>query len=433
MTTDIAYEQPHTRRTRGFGAAMLFLSVFAFYFIGTGIYSDLSDPSLADPSATNSNMLNQMLALLVSASLTLFLWRSPSRADVLQPRLLVAALFGWIFVAAMLAPDPGLAMRRATMAVLVCLNAGIFLIIPRDEHQFVRLLGLGTGLVLAMCFYGVMFLPMHSIHQASDVLESQLAGMWRGIYLHKNTTSMVMALSFFIGLYVFASWSRLLGLVIAVASVLFILQTGGKGTTAIVPAILVLGWIYERFRSLRVPGVVGGLLLYIVLTVGTVYQPMFDFIAGLGIDATYTDRNVIWKLALSAIAERPLTGWGLQSFWQTDALVYGGNAIETTAIYAAHSHNAYLETMVIAGIPGLLMTLVLLIYLPLKDSARALETGNSPALTRLFIRIWMFSLFTGCLESIFFSTAGPLWFAMLVAVFGLRLQARSRLVGEAHA
>ena len=429
MSTDTVYFQDDTRSLGGFGAGLLFAAVFAFYWIGTNIFIDLSDPALADPSAGSSNQFNQIVALLVSLSLLVFLWPSPRRAEILQPRLLIAAVFLWVFVAAALSPDPAVALRRAIMMVLVCTNAGIFLIIPRDEKQFAKLLGIGATAVLALCYYGVIALPQNSIHQFSDVLEPQLAGMWRGIYQHKNTTSMVMALSFFIGLYVFSSWSRLLGLAIAAASVFFVIHTGGKGTTAILPAIMILAWIYERLPASRVPVVVGGVLLYTLLTVGTVYQPIFDFIAGLGIDATYTDRNGIWKLAFLAISERPLTGWGPQSFWQTDALVYSGNAIETAAVHAAHSHNAYLEAMVIAGIPGLILTLTLLVYLPLRDSAQAFASGNSKPLTRLFVRIWLFCLFTGCLESIFFSTAGPVWFMMLVAVFGLRLQARSRLVG----
>ena len=40
----------------------------------------------------------------------------------------------------------------------------------------------------------------------------------------------------------------------------------------------------------------------------------------------------------------------------------------------------------------------------------------------------MFGLFTSCFESPFFENSGPLWFTMLIAIFGLRLQAHANLV-----
>jgi O-antigen ligase len=54
--------------------------------------------------------------------------------------------------------------------------------------------------------------------------------------------------------------------------------------------------------------------------------------------------------------------------------------------------------------------------------------GTDPDLTRLYVRIWMFGLFSSCFESTFFGNSGPLWFTMLIAVFGLRLQAYANLV-----
>lgn len=95
---------------------------------------------------------------------------------------------------------------------------------------------------------------------------------------------------------------------------------------------------------------------------------------------------------------------------------------------AAHSHNAYLEAMINAGIPGLALVVLWLLILPVRDVGRAKAGGNDPALTRLFVRIWLFSVFSACLESTFFANTGPLWFSMLMAVAGLRFQARASLV-----
>jgi hypothetical protein len=44
------------------------------------------------------------------------------------------------------------------------------------------------------------------------------------------------------------------------------------------------------------------------------------------------------------------------------------------------------------------------------------------------MRIWLFVLLSSAFESYFLDNGGPLWFTMLIAVFGLRLQAHANLV-----
>ncbi|RYE52555.1 MAG: O-antigen ligase family protein, partial [Hyphomicrobiales bacterium] len=146
------------------------------------------------------------------------------------------------------------------------------------------------------------------------------------------------------------------------------------------------------------------------------------------IDATFTDRTAIWKLALSSIANRPFTGYGFQSFWQTDALFYGNASASTWAVTAANAHNAYVEQLINGGWPLLILVVIWLVVLPTRHASAALARGSDSDLTRLYLRIWLFGLFTSCFESPFFENAGPIWFTILIAVFGLRLQAHADLV-----
>ncbi|MDA4805321.1 hypothetical protein NY486_05360, partial [Enterobacter hormaechei] len=68
------------------------------------------------------------------------------------------------------------------------------------------------------------------------------------------------------------------------------------------------------------------------------------------------------------------------------------------------------------------------LFLPLRDIGRADKAANNPALTRLFVRVWLYGIYTACVESMFFQSGSPLWFAFLFAVFGLRLQANASIV-----
>jgi O-antigen ligase len=416
----------------GLAGGIMFLAVLAYYWITPSPFPDLGLASVADPWAGNSNALNQVVAISLFAVLMVFALRHPLGRQVAQPRLLIGAIFAWFIITALFAADPSSALRRVVMAAMVCVSASIVLLLPRDEKQFARLLGGGLLGLLGLAYFGVIFMPRVSIHQATDVIEPLLAGMWRGFFGHKNTAAAAMAFTVFGGMFVWARWSRLVGALLVGLALVFLFKTGGKTSLAMVPGVLVAAFLFEKVKGLRYPLVVGGLGLFNLVAVGSaVWAPIRNFVAGLGIDASFTDRTEIWQLAFSSIAKKPFTGYGFSSFWQTGSLVYGGGSIETWAVTAANAHNAYLDAALTAGVPGLVLVIVWLVFLPIRDVGRAEATGNDPVLTRLFVRIWLYGIFAASLESSFFANAGPVWFTILVGVFGLQMQGRSALVEAA--
>jgi O-antigen ligase len=411
------------------GRALLFFVVIAYYWISLSPFPDLGLASTMDPWSGNSNTVNQMIAIALFGVLATFAIRHPLAREIAQPRMLLLAILGWFTLTAMLADDPGTALRRVVMAAMVVATGSILLLLPRNEKHFAKLLGVTLAFMLVLCFYGVIVMPNLSIHLGTDMVEPLLAGDWRGFFSHKNVAAPAMAFTIFGGLFIWARWSKLLGALLIVFAGVFLFNTGGKTSLAMVPVIFVLAWAFERWRGLRMPIAFGGVALFNLVAVGSaVWEPMNKFVSSLGIDATFTDRVDIWKLAFNAIEKRPLTGYGLTSFWQTDSLVYGGGNVETWAVYAANAHNAYLETAMAAGIPGLILVVLWLVIGPVRDMARGEIAGNDPALTRLFLRLWLYGLFSSCVESFFFASSGPVWITILIGVFGLRYQRQSQLV-----
>lgn len=411
------------------GRALLFFVIIGYYWITLAPFQDLSLASNLDPWAGNSNLLNQAIAIGLFGVLVVFALNHPLRHEIAQPRLLLMVLLGWFVVTALLADDPSTALRRVVMAAMVVVSGSIILLLPRNEAHFAKLLGVALAALLGLAYFGVIFLPNLAIHQATDVVEPLLAGDWRGFLNHKNVAAPAMAFTIFGGLFVWARWSRLLGAVLIAGAGVFLFNTGGKSSLGMVPLILVATWGFERWRGLRMPIAFGGVVLVNLVTVGSaVWEPMRKLVTSLGIDATFTDRVDIWSLAFSAIERRPLTGYGLSSFWQTESLVYGGGTLETWAVTAANAHNAYLEAAMAAGIPGLVLVVFWLIIGPVRDANRASAHGNDPAVTRLFTRIWLYGLYASCVESFYFANSGPIWITILIGVFGLRYQYRSHLV-----
>lgn len=408
---------------------LLFLGVACFYWITLTPFVDLSqDPSLAKPA-----WWTLALTVVIFLALMSYVLRPELRNVVARPRLLLLLVFGWLVFTACLAPDPVNTVKRVAIAFTVCLSASAFLLLPRDEKQFSRLMGIVVFLVLGLCYLGILLVPRLTIHQTDDFLQPNYPGLWHGIYVQKNEAGVVMVIFCFIAIYLAGAWSRAVGALVFIASFIFLIKTGSKTSTLMLPMILVLSYFVEHWRWVRPFVVFGGVAALNLATVGVVAFPAVKaLIASVGIDPTYTARSDIWSLALKTIGASPLVGHGFQSFWQSDALVHSDKGAFTWATHAVDSHNAYLDAAITGGIPLLILMLVWVLVTPLRDLRAIDKIDNFTPLTRLFTRIWLFSIFLACLESVFLSNSGPTWFMMLVAMFGLRFQARYSLAPNAR-
>lgn len=412
----------------GWFASVLFVAVFFYFWVGISPLRDSGAETLA-AYGESSNAFNQMIVLGMSLLVTTMLALHPGRALAFKALAPLGLIFLWMVVTIAFSDTPDAALRRTIYSVLVCLCASVVLLLPRDSAQFARLACFCLLSAVGISYFGVIFVPMHGIHQATDLSEQFLAGDWRGHFGHKNIASAAMAFAVFFGLYLMRANMMWRGLVLTVLAGYFLLNSGGKTSAAMLPAVLIAVWVFERIGPFRLLLVAGSLMVINFVTLSVAVSPEISaFVSGLGVDATFTDRKSIWQLALSAIAQRPFTGYGFQSFWQTDALFNSNASAATWAVTAANAHNAYVDQLINGGWPMLILVLVWLVVLPCHHASVALGRGTDPDLTRLYTRIWMFGLLTSCFESPFFGNSGPIWFTMLIAVFGLRFQARADLV-----
>lgn len=413
----------------GWFASALFVLVFLYFWIGLDPLPNPASSAQLAAYGESSNAFNQLIVLGMSGLVLVMLFLHPARDLAIRAYGPLALVFFWIVLTIFFSDTPDAALRRTIYSALVILSASAVLLLPRDNAQFARLVGICICLAVALSYFGVVFMPARAIHQATDAAEAALAGDWRGHFGHKNTAAAAMAFAVFFGLYLLRMKMFWSGLALTVLAAFFLLSSGGKTSAAMLPAVLVAVWLFERLGMFRLLLVGGGLFLinFVILSVA-VSPEIHAFVTGLGIDATFTDRTSIWQLAVSSIGSRPFTGYGFQSFWQTDALFYGNASASTWAVTAANAHNAYLDQLINGGWPLLILVLIWLVVLPCRHASVALARGSDKDLTRLYLRIWLFGLFTSCFESPFFENSGPIWFTMLIAVFGLRLQAHADLV-----
>lgn len=418
--------------------AVLFVVAFVYCWVSVNPFEILQSPS------ANAAALNEITGVLLTIALFIYAAANGLTSMVLRPRSLILLLFGWLAMTSLMSVEPLAALRRLFFTGLICACASLLLVLPRSREQFTLLVGLSALIILGASYLGVLLIPARAVHQAYDLVEPGLAGDWRGIFDHRNAAAPAMVILCFFGLYVMrtstgtargtyvmrASTGAARGAIV-VLSLVFLWMTNGKIALGMLPLVLVLA-----FLLVRTP-VFGALLLGAALaaastiTLGSAFSPeIHTFVADLGLDPTFTARTDIWSLALKAVAQQPVFGYGFGSFWGSDMLLNSIDASDTRAVEASHAHNGFIEVLLSGGIPAFVLTVLWLVVLPLRDIAAAGARRADPALTALFTRIWVYCVLSALLESSFFAGTGAVWVSLLIGVFGLRQQARNYLVVE---
>jgi O-antigen ligase len=408
--------------------AAVFICALLLAWISLRPFIDLGNSQLRDAATGNETITYLAFICLAMLAIGLVMRDNvPGLMTLMSPGFILFG--GWIAMSVVLSSDPGTSMRRVFATILVAVVTASLMLLPKNETELARWLGVAALALLTICYLGILIVPHLSTHLASDLAEQQLAGDWRGSFGHKNVAAGMMAMLLFIGIYVARSGAWISGTAIVALSSTFLVNTSGKSSLALCVMVLALSSLTICIRSLwlRVIMLLTPLVLLNVFTVGTV---MNDTLSGivrrLPFDTSFTGRTDVWTFAVQALRLRLYTGYGFEAFW-------GGNEMRNLpegmewAATAAHSHNGYLDTALGIGLPGLALLIVVLVIAPLRNFHAADRGGNEGPLTMLLLRIWLFGLYLSSLESFFLDRADPLWFTFLMAVFGLHYLARYRL------
>ena len=408
---------------------ILFVATLLLAWISASPFTTLADPNFNE-AADNSDLFNQIAYVVLAASVAAYvLIHEPRRPrPLLRPTYI--AMIVWLTVSVATSVDPALSAKRFAYSLLVFILAGALPLLPANRKRFADLSATAICVVLALCYAGVLLVPDLAVHQAFDVLEPLLAGDWRGTFAHKNIAGPMMADFVFFGLFIARARNVVLGYAITAAAAIFLWFCHAKAATGLLPLVLVLSFFAARTRS----RLVCALLVFapaIILNLATVGSLYFESVKAADTvllkDPTFTGRNDIWQFAIDNIRDRPWFGHGFGAFWQIPVTVFQPTTEGSMATTASHAHNAFLDLMLTIGIPGVLLAALWTVVLPFVDWQRSRAVGADADLAQLFVRIWMFSLYTGAFESILFERGSAPWFTMLLAMFGLRYLSVARL------
>ncbi|RXH23814.1 ligase [Bradyrhizobium nanningense] len=343
-------------------------------------------------------------------------------------------LVGWLLINIVLSESRGVSMQRFVLLVSMTSLAVLLPLLPPTQRSFNLCLGAAALVLLALCYLGVVLAPQYSIHTALDIAEPQLAGDWRGSFGHKNVASPVMTILVYVGIYLSAVGSFVMGPAIAVLAGLFLIFTGGKTSSVLCLAIYALASLTYVTPHLWLKRIICFVPLIVMnlLTVGSVLSPALGAMTRLlPLDPTFTGRSDIWEFALAAVAEKPIIGHGYAAFWDDVTARQTAQGAEW-ATSAAHSHNSYLDLAVTIGLPGLLLVIPVFVLAPLGNFQSAQTHNRSGALAKLFLTVWLFGLYYGATETFLLERQNPIWFMFALAAAGLHFLARFQCVAQAE-
>jgi O-antigen ligase len=388
----------------------------------------LSDPELLEIDVSGS-ILNQIIFSLLGISMVTALLRvglSRLRPIATVP---IVACAAWLFVTIFFSVEPLLSFRRIILLSITAVIAVGVLFVARDFRQLALTLGGVALVVLTVSYAAALLTPGLAIHTPYDVLEPQLAGLWRGIFLHKNEAGPAMAIFILIGLAIFSQFDRVLGACIVISAGVFLVLTGCKTYLILLPVTLFLTSMCRIVTSLPARAILllSPLVIAAVVSLGSVLFPSVrDALLAAMPDSTFTGRSEIWEFAIEKMMERPIVGWGYGAFWGTETTVLSGGGLpgdESSVSAAKHAHNAFLDTSIAMGFPGLVLAVAVFVVSPIRDFQRIAPGRDIEPAVMFFMRVWLLGLCASSFESVLFNANSSVWPVLLMAVLGLKFRA----------
>jgi len=372
------------------------------------------------------DLARQLCYLAVLAAVLIGAFRARGLEALSAVPVLIALLLVWCLLSASWAGAPGVAFRRAGLAVVLVLSAMLSVQTVGAQRSLV-LWRWVLFAVLVVNFASIPFIPQ-AVHLPGEA-DPNLVGDWRGLYGHKNIAGSVGAMTALIFLFAPrlspALWRKLLDVAVALAAIGFTVMTRSKSSLGLLAVALFCGTVYRLAwkKDLdRITVAVAGAALAIVAVVfviadqGTIGRLLED-------PEEFTGRTVIWQAEIAYILDHPLLGAGFGTFSDTGAVSplhnYVGNS---WAGEASHGHNGYLQLLMTVGVVGFLLAFGGLIMQPaLKFWAR----GGDIATKALLFSLFVFLLLHNLMETDFLEGDGVTWVAYLLMLAMLGNPSRS--------
>ena len=408
--------------------------LFAFLLLA---FVGLSPFAVHEPSVTTfgqngttgaGDTARQICYLVVFVAIMVGAFRV-RRLDVLTAvPVLLFALLAWCLLSTLWAGEPGVAFRRAGLAVVLVLSVMLSVETVGTQRSLV-LWRYVLAAVLIVNILSIRFIPQ-AVHLPGEV-DPQLVGNWRGLYGHKNIAGSVGAMTAIVFLFTPRGSAgllrKLLDLAIAAAAIGFTIMTRSKSSLGLLAIAVVLGAVYrvawKKDLDRNIVAVAGALL--IIAAIVFVVADQAAIVRLLEDPTEFTGRTEIWRVEIAYIFDHPLLGAGFGTFSDTGGVSVLHNYVGTGWVgEASHGHNGYLQLLVTVGVVGFLLAFASLIAMP---ALLFWESGGNVELKALLFALFVFLALHNLMETDFLEGDGVTWVAFLLMLAMLRNLRRREL------
>lgn len=267
--------------------------------------------------------------------------RIPKNIDIPVLLLTGVAIFSFFWSAA-----PPVTLRRG-IALIGTNLFGIYMATRYSPREQLRLLAWTFGIGALLSFLFGLVLPNLAIQ----------GGLWRGVYVQKNSLGRMMTLASLVFLLIAPSshryrWVLWVGFGLSAA---LILLSSSKTCLIVLLTLLILlpfyralRWRYTRSMPLYIIAIVlcAGFAIWFTSEAETV-------LGAMGKSVTLSGRTQLWEAVFTMIQQQPWLGYGYSAFWLG---LQGYSAYVVEASWqATHAHNGLLDLWLDLGLLGVLV------------------------------------------------------------------------------
>ena len=308
--------------------------------------------------------------------------------------------------------------RRAVLISEVTVAALLGTAMLGAERAFARM-RLVLVMVLAVNWLSIPLFTTAAIHQPGET-DPSLVGNWRGLYIQKNITGAVCALTVLLFLFPGRRARRQSDWLVIAAALGFLYFTSSKTSMRLLPVAVLFAYAYRAgwkngldrallaMTALLAAGCIATLL---ALNTEAIVKFLSD-------PQELTGRTEIWQAIFAYLKDHFFLGAGYSSVFgtglQSPLLPYlqGRNWVAQVA----NSHNGYLDIFLGLGAIGFGLALIALLALPF----RRFWPLNSDRAKAGYFAVFVFIVFHNFTEADFLASDGVLWLAFLMVLAALR-------------
>lgn len=263
--------------------------------------------------------------------------------------VIVAGLTALAFLSSRWSLEPDTTVRRS-IALGMSMLFALYLGAAWRGPTLLRMLSWAFLLMAIGSLAMVAAWPAMGVHQDVN------AGAWRGLWIEKNQTGMMMFTGMLAALALLVSGARGRTLALATLAICFVVLLGSQSKTSLL-CLIVGGGLIVGFHALRRAGPAAGVMLvWIGVVIAGSAATFFlvspeTFFTLLGKDATFTGRTEIWDSLLRRSAEQPWKGYGYAAFWGKESMPANWVRLETEWNVPS-AHQAWLEVLIQLGRVG---------------------------------------------------------------------------------